>query len=278
MALTLPPNAGAERDEAILAYIRAGNYSANLYPVESEFNGHRATFYVFQDALKIEGVRINVSARLQQVIADLLGCSLMTAKIADLAWMQRQTSLSPFPRGNTNGMDTTQAMLDHSKKIDDALARFTIQPTGIIQTVGKHWILDNDLDPNKLIYGVHAACNYGWHFVGSSYQGITGEVTASQVKDDKGQFVRLIQGRGFAHNMAEVDYSQVCVLMSQMVDVDGGSAELGAVLTDPALAGLANHKGRMTNLRQPGVPVTPMHEMLFPVIQITVTPGETENT
>jgi len=270
MTLDLPPDHGSARDDAILAYISMGKYTANLYPVTSTYNGHTATFYVFQDALMIEGVRINVSARLQQTIADMLGCSLMTPKIADLAWMQRSCTLSPFTRPITS---KTADMIDNSAKMDAALAKFTSQPTGLIQTVGKHWLIDEDLlkHPGR-------AENYGWHFQGNNYQGISGEVNASLQKDEKGQFVRLIQGRGWAHDMDHVDYSQVCVLMSQMVDLDGGSAELGAILTDAGLAGLASHQGKMTVLRQPGVPVAPLFEMLFPVVQITADDPDSNNT
>lgn len=271
MALELPPDHGPERDEAILAYIRDGHYTADLLPVTSQYNGHTATFWVFQDALKIEGVRVNVSAWLQQTIADMLGCSLMTPKIADLAWMQRSCTLPPFTRPITS---STAAMIDNSAKIDAALAKLDPQPTGLIQTVGKHWLIDNDLAQKQ-----GKAENYGWHFTGSNYQGLTGEVNASLQKDPKtNQYVRLIQGRGWAHDINHVDYSQICVLMSQMVDLDGGSAELAQILTNPDLAGLASHQGKMLLLRQPGVPVVPLHEMLFPVIQITADPDPQNNS
>jgi len=272
MALVLPPDHGPERDEAILAYIRDSQYTANLVPVTSSIEGHTATFYVFQDALMIEGVRINVSAKLQQTIADMLGCSLMTPKIADLAWMQRATTLTPFTRPITS---KTADMIDNSAKMDAALAKLPPTPTlGIIQTVGKHWLIDNDLaaKPGK-------AENYGWHFVGSNYQGLTGEVNASLQKDPKsGQYVRLIQGRGWAHDMSHVDYSQICVLVSQMADLDGAAVELASILTDPALAALGSHQGKMTVLRQPGVPVTPLQEVLYPTTEITPESDHTDRS
>ena len=270
MTLALPPNYGAERDEAILAYIRDSNYTANLVPVTSTANGHTATVYVFQDALMIEGVRINVSAKLQQTIADMLGCSLMPAKVADLAWMQRATTLTPYTMPITS---STQAMIDNSAKMDAALAKLPPTPAlGIIQTVGKHWLIDNDLATRT-----GKAMNYGWHFAGSNYQGITGEVNASLQKDSTGQYVRLIQGRGWAHDASHTDYSQICVLMSQMAELDGKSVELAALLTDPTYAALVSHQGKMTVLRQPGVPVAPLHEMLFPVIEVTAEVPEDED-
>ncbi len=269
MTLDLPPNPGPGRDEAILTYIREGRYTADLRPLTSNVNGHTAIFYVFCDALKVEGVRVNVSAKLQQTIADMLGCSLLTPKVADLAWAQRTVTLPPFTRPITA---TTAAMIENSGKIDAALAKLNLTGRDLIQTVGKHWVIDNDL-----LTKTGRAENYGWHFEGSSFQGIKGEAVASLQKDKTGQYMRLIQGRGWAHDMEHVDYSQVCVLMSQMCEVDGKSLELRAVLTDPDLAPLASHQGVMKVFRQPGVPVTPLHEYLLPVVDITVEPVPPEN-
>ena len=42
-----------------------------------------ATFRVFCDAMKIGGIRVNVSAKEAQLIADELGAHLPTAKLLD---------------------------------------------------------------------------------------------------------------------------------------------------------------------------------------------------
>lgn len=246
MALQLPDQASPAREQAILDLVSQGGFEIAWATVLSDHNGHHAEFQIMADALKIEGVRVNVSARTQQMIADQLDCLLLTPKLADLAWMQRDTTLPPFPRGNTNGMSSTQAMLDHSAKIDKALTAFE-GPMGLIGTVGKHWVIDNDLAIRN-----YRAMNYGWHFEGPNFQGMTGEVVASLQKDAKGRYTRLIQGRGMAHDMAHVDYSQVCVLALQTCLIDGQVARLSDVLQDPELAPLASHQGVMKVLRQPG--------------------------
>jgi len=261
MALDLPPDHGPARDEAILAYIRAGAYTADLRPVATTCNGKTVTLYVFGDALKIEGVRVNVSAKLQQTIADMLGCSLMTPKVADLAWAKRSVTLIPYPRPITS---STTAMIAHSADIDKALAKHDLSGVSLVQTVGKHWVIDNDLQVKT-----GRAENYGWHFVGPNFQGLKGEPVASLQKDVSGQYQRLIQGRGWAHDIEHVDYSQVCVLMSQMCEVDGQNVELRDLLTDPVLSIVASHQGMMRVFRQPGVAVTPLHEFLMPTIEIT---------
>lgn len=246
MALNLPDQASPAREQAILDLIDQGAFEVSWALVTSQHNGHEATFQIMADALKIEGVRVNVSAKTQQKIADLLGCLLLTPKLADLAWIQRDIHLQPFPRGNTNGMSSTQAMLDHSAKIDKALAAGG-ETRGLIGTVGKHWVIDNDLAVKK-----DRAMNYGWHFEGANFQGIGGEVVASLQKDKKGRYLRLIQGRGTAHDMSHVDYSQICVLVNNECVLDGQPAKLADILVDPDLAGLASHQGVMKVLRQPG--------------------------
>jgi hypothetical protein len=247
MTLDLPPDAGSERDAAILQRITDGAYDPIKWAsITSTIEGHTGIFMVFGDALMMDGVRINVSAGVEQKIADALDCLLLTPKLADLIWEQRDCTLAPFP-GSTIGMSTTKAMVEHSAKLDVALAKFTAQPT-LISTVGKHWVIDNDLLRHSGM-----ACNYGWHFEGPSFQGITGEAVVTGAKDPHGQVMRLIQGRGWRHDQHHTDYSQTCVLVAKTCTIDGTPMDITDVLQDEALAGLASHEGVMCVFRQPGV-------------------------
>lgn len=242
-----PAGPGRDRDKWIYDAVAAKAFEASFSEILSVAGGHEAKFYVFSDALKVEGIRVNVSAELQQRIADLLGCRLLTPKLADLIWSQREVTLKPHPRQITS---STSAMIEHSHRIDADLARMAENPVGkLLCTVGKHWVIDSDMlsHPGR-------AENYGWHFEGPNFQGITGEVVASLMKDKSGRYMRLIQGRGWAHDMRHVDYSQTCVLVSRACLVDGKKADLDTVLTDPSLAPLASHNGVLKILRQPGVP------------------------
>ncbi len=237
-------------------------FSYTTSTVTSTYQGHTAVFYVFSDALKIEGVRINVSANIEQQIADRLGCLLLTPKLADMIWEQRTVTLPPMPRPITSA---TSAMIDNSAKIDAALAAQG-NPPGLVSTTGKHWVIDQSLasKPGK-------ACNYGWHFAGSNFQGLLGEVAVSLIKDSSGQYLRLIQGRGWAHDMSHVDYSQICVLVQRNCTVDGQDCDLVDLLKDPVLSYLASNTGVMTIFRQPGVP-----EYSGPIVmpQIVITPDD----
>lgn len=244
MTLQLPPDAGQPREDAILEHVSLGNYEIEWATVQSAHNGQVAEFQVFGDALKIDGVRVGMSARTEQLIADALGCMLLTPKLADLIWQQRITTLKPEP---VTFSGSTRTMIEHSKAIDKQLAALG-NPMGLRSTVGKHWVIDNDLKAKP-----KWAMNYGWHFEGKSFQTISGEVCASQFKDEKGNFGRLIQGKGTRHDMNHSDYSQTCVLVSLACTVNGTDFDLKSLLQDPDLAPLASHQGVMKILRQPGV-------------------------
>lgn len=246
------PSLIPQREKYILEKVRAGEYDACWVPLYANNGTTLITFFVTLDALRIDGVRVIVSARLQQQIADSIGASLLTPKLVDMMWMAREVTLPPFT-GSTTAMDSTAAMVAHSAKIDAALAKLG-DPCGLIATLGKNWVLDNGLLPPRTIHGFPVAMNYGWHFVGATHQGIGGEPTASRLQDPAGRYLRLIQGRGTRHNLNHSDYSQICLLVSQRVLVDDRETVLASVLRDPVLASLANHSGVLNVLRQPGVP------------------------
>jgi len=234
-------------DAGILDRIRKGDFTITWGEVTSEANGHKAIFRVFADALKIDGVRISVSAKLAQTIADMLGCVLPTPKIADLIWQQRAVTLPPFPLTQTTAdvaiMSTKRRMILHSSLIDQALAKQG-NPQGITATVGKLWVIDNDL----LQKAAGTAENYGWHFAGNSFGGASWEACASGG-------CRLIQGRGWAHPNTHIDYSQILILVSRICYVDGHMMDIATLLSTPEFAPLATHDGNALKLlRQPGAP------------------------
>ena len=249
----LPSNAGPARDAYILNAVKSGNVVIPWSTVKTNANGHQGEFRVFADALKVDGVRVSVSAFLQQQIADLLSCCLLTAKLSDQMWAQRVATLPPFPQ-STIGMSSTTTMIKYSETIDAALAQLG-SPPGIVSTVGKNWILTNQLlqangQPVLKATGRPAACNYGF-FLLKTFDGQTFDPCASGIPN-----CRVIQGRGTAHDLLEVDYSQICQLVARNCFVDGAARDLHDILTDPVLSGLVSSEGPLRTVRQPGVPVT----------------------
>jgi hypothetical protein len=254
-----PKECTPERESKIIECVKNArtriNYSFSKLTWE-EF-GHKGEFLVFEDALKIDNVRINVNAATQQTIADLLRCILPTAKLYDLMWHTCQHKLVPHPRSITS---TTQAMIEHSNLIDKDLAAHPYD--GIKSTVGKTWIIDNSLAISK----PGKACNYGWHFEnGKNFKGINGEPCASLLKNpNTNSYWYMIQGRGWCHNILHSDYSQICVLISRQCWIDSEEKDIIDVLKDPIFSRMINHDGVLRVLRQPGV------EEVKPIVELPV--------
>jgi hypothetical protein len=91
-----PKVQGQEREDKILECVQNGRAKYNFTKINSEYNGNRAEFLVFEDALKIDGIRVNVTANTQQQVADLLRCILPTAKLYDLMWDQCKIERTHF--------------------------------------------------------------------------------------------------------------------------------------------------------------------------------------
>lgn len=242
------------RDAFILDAVKNGAAEVRWAFVRSSVQGHTGEFRVLADALKIDGVRVNLTAVGQQHVADALvdggaPCMLLTTKLADLLWSQRQVEIPPFEMSQTAHdlqiMSTVARMVEHSAKIDAALATLPQPPEGVVSTVGKHWILDDRLaDPKHR----GMACNYGWH---NKKQGPMC-ATPAGVLPPGGAPCHVVQDPGFMHNIGHSDYSQTCTLVSRACTIDGHPADLAQVLSDPVLSFLASHTGRMKVLRQPG--------------------------
>lgn len=260
-----------ERNQYILDQVKAQNFEVELVPITNQVGDLKATFWVFADALKIDGVRVNVSATTQQQIADMLGCSLLTALLADLTFVQSQTVIEPntismWKGSSAQCSSSTEDMIIHSQYVDADVAAKP-EPHGLIGTVGKIWLIDNDISSGKIVDGCEVAMNYGWHVTttDSSWKGVPLEVVASLMKATNGMYRRLIQGRGTKHNRQHTDYSQICVLVSQWVQLgDGSWKTIGEVLTDSTLAPLASCQGVLKITRQPGVPLEEVVVELIP--------------
>lgn len=240
-----PSEAGKDRDDFLFEEIKSGKADFSYSTITSSFSDHKAEFYVFSDALKIDSVRINVSAELQQKIADSLDCMLLTARLADMIWIQKDCTIKPLPRLISS---STVSMIAHSQSIDNELAKFGTEPK-LISTVGKHWIVDNDL-----AWHIGRAINYGWHFANNDFVGPT-EYSVS--KDEAGKQIKMIQGRGWGHDIHHVDYSQTCVLVSNQCKLDGNLIDLKTLLGNNVSCNLASHQGPLKIFRQSGTQIFP---------------------
>lgn len=189
-----------ERESMIVGAVVAQQHDPfEWWGVEvSDKDGNDLTFYIMRDALKIDGVRINVSATGAQQIADVLSALLPTALMTDLAW-ESAFQIPPSPQQITA---TTKAMIDHSARVDALIGSHDDE---LVADVGKYWILTNKLvqrPPGARLPAGIVSANYGWHFKGENFQGLRGEMAVSLRE-------RVIQGVGLAHDRWHTDYCLV---------------------------------------------------------------------
>jgi hypothetical protein len=249
-----PPKPGAAgesldaRERATLAAVRAGRADLEWLPIKSSAGGHTARFWVLADALRIDGVRVNAGARLQQEIADLLGARLLTPRLSDLRFEQAQIRIPPQPMPIAASL---AAEREHSARVDRAIVKVAGKLGAargrIVSTVGKDWTIGNalQLHPGR-------GQNYGWHFAGRTFEGIAGHPSSSPG-------VSVIQPAATVHGLDQNDYSQTVVLVRQGAELDGDPAQLDRILQDPKLAALASSEGPLRVVRQPGV--TPLERL-----------------
>jgi hypothetical protein len=231
----LPQQASAAREEALFDAVAAGHIAPITWAeVQSGHGKHRATFFVTADALRVgceeDSIRINASARTTQRIADLLGCVLQTAHLCDLVWEQATVKIAPCISAPDAAMATTARMLRHHQAVEARVAG----RTGLIENVGKHWVLSN-----RLVGSRDRAANYGWYDAAAAHR--------------SGRYA-LWQPVGLAHDLNHVDYSQVVRLVQRRCVVDDVERDIAEVMADPALSGLVSNEGPLRVLRQPGVP------------------------
>jgi len=264
MVLALPARSSDPAyASVILDAVTNGNYEMPFSYVTSTYKNHTGKFLMSTDCLKIDGVRWGVGAYLMQQIADALGCLFPTPKLRDLLYLQRSVDLPPITmwafhkpadwpvvaeRGHgfgLNDMTLTSTMRFISSKIDAAIAK--TGRSGIAQTVGKPWVLTNDL----LKAPGHAA-NYGWYYHGVCPPG----QPCSNSPATSGLW--MIQGPGtdwLRHDLQQADYAQTITLVHRDCIVDDRPRDLADIYRDPELAGLVSHEGPLKILRQPGVPI-----------------------
>lgn len=232
------------RENYIYNQVLNGLFDARWVDIVKSTNGRTIRLRVMEDALRIDDVRVNVTAVLAQKLADIFDASLPTAMVADMMFAAAVRRAAPCP---VQISTSTASMIKHSQSVDKQLKNQGT--TGLVATCGKHWVLDKKLESKP-----QAACNYGWHFNGSSFQGIKGFSPASS---EAGHNVRVIQPNTTGHDALHVDYSQICQLVSQTCWIDNVEMKFSDILKDPAYADLVSHQGALNIDRQPGtVPIT----------------------
>jgi hypothetical protein len=219
----------AEREQVVLDQIRSGNVPDHLRrgrTIELEHDGHRAQVEVMPDYLAVgsneDFVRIPMTPRTAQALADQTGAVLPTRKVVDAVWEQADVRLDPRPMRQER--ERTSTFAEHDAMIRAQLARNETEPGALIAGHKKDVV-----NTRRLTQRPDHVAIYGWHLANG----------------------KPIQGLSTVHHGSYVDYSHGVRLMSGRMTVDGRSMTAAEVLADPNLAGLLSHEGTMSE-RIPG--------------------------
>lgn len=227
---SLPSDLAAAQPE-IIAAVRDGHaLPIRWSAIETRHGDHVGQVWVAEDALSIgetdDFVRVNVSHRSAQRLADLLDARLPTTRISDLAFAHAAVKLKPVTKGAPRG--TKGAMTYHHRAVETQRAG----RTGLVRTVGKDWVLTNDL------FGTRGrGATFGWHSAGAAARSPGGAAVIQRVNLD--------------HSDTYTDYSQVLCLVRKSMMVDGVERLLDEVLQSPALAPLVSDEGPLKLIRHP---------------------------
>lgn len=139
---SLPSNI-PEREKKILEAVAAGGHDPiSWMSISSKIGDKVGEMFVSSDALKIGGVRINASAVLTQLIADVTGLLAPPANVLDLRHIQAGLKIAPCPidvsaPGAYAKMSSVEWTLSHSAEVDEEIRKsmsIGARPTGPIDS------------------------------------------------------------------------------------------------------------------------------------------------
>lgn len=197
------PEPFAMTQEAIIEAVRGGHLEYRWVDLPGA-----PGVQVFEDAGRIGGVRVPVSAETTAAIVDILTAALgvkvspTTPLVEDLIYDGADIRVKPYAQNVAN---TAQAVPAFNASIERQIAKATSGRPGwgLVAGVGKSWVLSN-----LALEHPGRAINYGFHWPLSTPMG----------RDSKGQETgpwssvdgksKVFQQPSWAHNPSHVDYSQ----------------------------------------------------------------------
>lgn len=226
-----------------------GDFRHDWSPIRIEGGGHVLELEVSADAARLCGVRMNIGARSQQLLADALDAMLPTAIIIGERHRQATVKLRP----HTMNIETATAA-DHSKAIDDDLANDppAVQGVWLVSDVGKSWTIHRLSSPTVAIAeGLFLDGMFPHDIFGlSAVRGVLAVRVPGSPEVLAGKH-NLVQGDGPGYR--PTDYSQKALFVRRVCALDGVWTDLGTVYSDPDLCRLVSPDGRPLPARHPGV-------------------------
>jgi hypothetical protein len=208
-----------ERDAAIAQEVLAGNipdFLRSWQKVTTTHKGRTAEVEVMPDYLAIgsddDFVRVPMSPRTAQTIADAWGCSLPTRKIVDVVALNASVKLEPIPL--TQDREQVGTFVRHHDLIEKQRGSQALG--SLVAGIKKDVVISNRLGekPNRVAI-------YGWHKLDGT----------------------PIQPLNVSHVNWYVDYSHGVRLVKRQVLIDGKPRDIRHVLHDPAICELLSDEG-----------------------------------
>lgn len=250
-------------NRSVLDAIRDGTAELEWVSLASQHRkcpGYQLTMTTLRDAVRVDGVRRCVTPGQAQQAADLLDCYLMTPLLVDRRWEQASLQLEPvyYYDGLAAGRSKSYArQARHSELVDDQLREAGWAGAGLLEPVGKHWVLTRSREP----------VNYGWPVADDSPE--TTWATGRAVTD---VLRRLLQGLGGTHRSDHTDASQTLagvVARHGILRHPGGEEEvtdLADLAADAKLWRLVSAEGPLHAMRLRHVPeLQPVRQLMPPM-------------
>jgi hypothetical protein len=215
----------AKREDAIRDEILRGNvpdFLRTFREVTLADGGRRVTIRVLPDYLAVgsdaDFLRIPMTPRTAQAIADKTGCVLPTRKIVDAVYESATVRLTPKPM--TKERESVATFLEHQRLIEEQ--RAGRKPGELTAGHKKDVVITNRLKekPDRVAI-------YGWHQPGG----------------------KPIQSLTIVHGECYVDYSHGIRLVRDAAKADGKDMKVADILRSDALHATLSDEGRIDTPR-----------------------------
>lgn len=222
----------AERSAQLVSLFKQGRANMPFTILETSKGPLRARLAVSARAATIDGVRVNLSERALQQVADWYGMHLLTPYLVDQIAQRADLKLTPKPQAwyADGSMGNLRRMFDYNEIVNQELAG---REGTLVANEGKDWVIEGFAFTPA---GENKGTNYGWFQPNG----------------------KPIQSLGRVHNLDHSDYSQLVRLVSSVASVsedDGKTyrdATFKELLTSPVLYPLVSYE-RLPDARHPGV-------------------------
>jgi hypothetical protein len=228
----------ADREGQILTHIGNGNVEHQWWPLDyTTSDGHQIHVEISRRALALNDgtnrLMVSMTYKGQQKIADMIGGSMLTTRLADEIWKHAQKKLGVI---NQNAWVTDGSMghTDRMYQQSDIIQGKVGGADGLVGNEGKDWVITRRFwtppqGTNDGSKSVHNSANFGWYGAGSGHS-------------PGGELV--MQSIGLVHDMNHADYSQLSRFVRQgSLTIDGQPWDWGAALADPTVSKYIQDEG-----------------------------------